>query len=63
MKKRSDLSVGERPESKVLERGVKTLSDIELLATFLGSGVRGANVKQIASELLGRFGCKLFILK
>jgi DNA repair protein RadC len=32
------------------------MSDRELLALILGSGVRGANVKQVAAMLLRKFG-------
>lgn len=61
MKKKTKLPPGEHPESKVMNRGVKALTNVELLATFLGSGVQGSNVKQISAELLHRFGCKLFV--
>lgn len=46
----------ERPREKLLERGVGSLSDAELLAVFLGSGVRGCNVVELARGLLVKFG-------
>ena len=46
----------ERPREKVLQRGVGSLTDTELLAVFLGSGVRGRNVVELARGLLVKFG-------
>ncbi len=46
----------ERPREKLLERGAASLSDAELLAVLLGSGVSGRNVVDLARGLLGRFG-------
>ncbi|WP_241806756.1 JAB domain-containing protein [Pseudomonas putida] len=46
----------ERPREKLMQRGVGSLSDAELLAVFLGSGVRGRNVVELARGLLARFG-------
>lgn len=46
----------ERPREKLLLRGAGSLSDAELLAVFLGSGVRGRNVLELARGLLRRFG-------
>ncbi|AGZ37785.1 JAB domain-containing protein [Pseudomonas sp. SWI6] len=46
----------ERPREKLLQRGVGSLSDAELLAVFLGSGVRGRNVVELARGLLVKFG-------
>ncbi|MCP5854274.1 hypothetical protein NL323_30505, partial [Klebsiella pneumoniae] len=39
-----------------MQRGVGSLSDAELLAVFLGSGVRGHNVVELARGLLVKFG-------
>ncbi|EIL89211.1 UPF0758 domain-containing protein, partial [Rhodanobacter sp. 115] len=36
-----DWPEGERPREKLLAHGSATLSDAELLAVLLGSGVRG----------------------
>lgn len=46
----------ERPREKLLQRGVGNLTDAELLAVFLGSGVRGRNVVELARGLLVKFG-------
>ncbi|MBF8755182.1 RadC family protein [Pseudomonas guariconensis] len=46
----------ERPREKLLQRGAGSLTDTELLAVFLGSGVRGRNVVELARGLLVKFG-------
>lgn len=46
----------ERPREKLLLRGVGSLTDTELLAVFLGSGVRGCNVVELSRGLLVKFG-------
>ncbi|WP_312818037.1 RadC family protein [Pseudomonas sp.] len=46
----------ERPREKLLQRGAGSLTDAELLAVFLGSGVRGCNVVELARPLLVKFG-------
>ncbi|BCJ04509.1 UPF0758 protein [Pseudomonas sp. RtIB026] len=46
----------ERPREKLLQRGAGSLTDTELLAVFLGSGVRGHNVVELARGLLVKFG-------
>ncbi|WP_312152803.1 RadC family protein [Pseudomonas sp.] len=46
----------ERPREKLLQRGAAVLSDAELLAVLLGSGVAGRNVVDLARGLLRRFG-------
>ncbi|MDI9776972.1 RadC family protein [Pseudomonas sp.] len=46
----------ERPREKLLQRGAGSLTDAELLAVFLGSGVRGCNVVELARRLLVKFG-------
>ena len=46
----------ERPREKLMKRGAASLSDAELLAVFLGSGVAGLNVVDLARGLLARFG-------
>ncbi|CAM3644633.1 UPF0758 protein [Pseudomonas reidholzensis] len=48
--------VNERPREKLLHKGAGSLSDAELLAVFLGSGVRGCNVLELARGLLAKFG-------
>ena len=46
----------ERPREKLLERGAHVLSDAELLAVLLGSGVRGHSAVELARTLIARFG-------
>lgn len=45
-----------RPREKLLTRGVKALSDAELLAIFLRTGIRGKNAIELAEYLLAEFG-------
>jgi DNA repair protein RadC len=47
-----DLPVDERPRERLLQHGASTLSDSELVAILLGSGMRGKNAIQVARELL-----------
>ncbi len=46
----------ERPREKLLAHGAATLSDAELLAIFLGSGLRGHDAVQTARNLLHTHG-------
>lgn len=46
----------ERPREKLLSRGPAALSDPELLAIFLRTGVSGRSAVDLARELLARFG-------
>ncbi len=47
---------GERPREKLLAQGAGALSDAELLAIFLGSGVRGRDAVATARTLLATHG-------
>jgi DNA repair protein RadC len=47
---------GERPREKLLERGAGALSDAELLAIFLRTGIPGKTAVDLARELIARFG-------
>ncbi|MEZ5514715.1 MAG: DNA repair protein RadC [Steroidobacteraceae bacterium] len=47
---------GERPREKLLDSGPETLSDAELLAVLLGTGVNGSNALDLARQTLTRFG-------
>ena len=51
-----DLPPDARPREKLLARGPGALSDTELLALLLRTGLAGKSVLQLASELLDRFG-------
>lgn len=46
----------ERPREKLIHRGATSLSDAELLAIFLRTGVKGCNVVDLARRLLKSFG-------
>jgi DNA repair protein RadC len=46
----------ERPREKLAARGAAALSDPELIAILLRTGVVGTNVVQLARELLHQFG-------
>jgi DNA repair protein RadC len=48
--------VNERPREKLVARGAHTLSDAELLAIFLHTGVNGHTAVDLARRLLHRFG-------
>ncbi len=45
-----------RPREKLLQRGPGALSDAELLALLLRTGIQGKNVVMLAQELVDRFG-------
>ncbi|RZZ81445.1 RadC family protein [Pseudoxanthomonas winnipegensis] len=46
----------ERPREKLMARGAATLSDAELLAIFLGSGLPGRDAVRTARDLLASHG-------
>jgi DNA repair protein RadC len=52
----SDWPESERPREKLIEKGAVALSDAELLAIFLRTGVTGKNAVELARELLMHFG-------
>lgn len=52
----TDWHTAERPREKLLTRGATTLSDAELLAIFLRTGVPGKTAVDIAREMLDQFG-------
>lgn len=51
-----DWPAAERPREKLLARGATSLSDAELLAIFLRTGVRGRSAVDLARYLLQQFG-------
>lgn len=51
-----DWPAGERPREKLLAKGAGALSDAELLAIFLRTGVAGCDAVTLARQLLGQFG-------
>lgn len=52
----TDWPEGERPREKLLQKGAASLSDAELLAIFLRTGVIGKSAVDLARDLLTRFG-------
>jgi DNA repair protein RadC len=52
----TDWPTAERPREKLLARGADALTDAELLAIFLRTGLPGMTAVDLARELLGRFG-------
>jgi DNA repair protein RadC len=51
-----DWLASERPREKLLERGPAALTDAELLAIFLRTGVQGKSAVALAQDLLRGFG-------
>jgi len=49
----SKVPLEQRPREKLLARGPASISDKELLAVFLTTGVKGNNVRKVAGKLLG----------
>lgn len=59
MNKINSMEVGQKwkhPGGKLREKGAHYLTDIELLAIIIGSGIRGKTAEEIANELIGKFG-------
>src|SRR5882724_8315713 len=52
----SDWPLGERPRERLLASGAGALTDAELLAVLLRTGVAGKSAVQLARDLLARFG-------
>ena len=52
----TDWPEGERPRERLLMQGAEVLSDAELLAIFLRTGVKGHSAVELARELLGEHG-------
>jgi DNA repair protein RadC len=52
----TDWPAPERPREKLLQRGASALSDAELLAIFLRTGVAGKTAVDLARELLQEYG-------
>ena len=46
----------EKPSDKLLQKGASTLTDIELLAIILRTGIKGSNALVLAENLLTNFG-------
>lgn len=59
----TDWPEDERPREKLLARGAGALSDAELLAIFLRTGVPGKSAVDMARDLLANFGSLRALLK
>ena len=55
-KRLKDWPCQERPREKLLRLGADSLSDAELLAIFLRTGIKGCHVVDLARNLLDTFG-------
>jgi len=51
----NDWPVEERPRERLLARGAAQLTDAELIAVCLGTGIRGASAVALARDLIARF--------
>ncbi|GIZ10845.1 DNA repair protein RadC [Pseudomonas sp. NCCP-436] len=51
-----DWPAAERPREKLLQQGARALTDAELLAIFLRTGVVGCSAVELARRLLAEFG-------
>ena len=52
----TDWPLAERPREKLLKQGAAALSDAELLAIFLRTGMPGRSAVDLARDLLSGFG-------
>ncbi len=52
----ADWPKTERPRERLLAHGADAISEAELLACWLGSGIRGSSAIDLARSLLSRFG-------
>jgi len=52
MKKIKNIPEFDRPREKMEKKGAKALSDLELLAVLLGSGIKGKDVFEVARDIL-----------
>jgi DNA repair protein RadC len=52
----TDMPLESRPREKLLQRGAQALTDVELLAIFLRTGVQGKTAIDLAQGLLDEFG-------
>ncbi|MCC5450805.1 MULTISPECIES: DNA repair protein RadC [Gammaproteobacteria] len=52
----TDWPLSERPREKMLQLGTQALSDAELLAIFLRTGIAGTDAVGLARQLLQQFG-------
>lgn len=58
----ADLSPDDKPREKAMRHGIKALSNAELLAIILGSGIPGLSVVDLSKQMLRDCDNKLSIL-
>jgi len=56
IKKNSEISKWRHPGGKLRELGAENLSDAELLAILISTGVKQKTAEEIAKEILAKFG-------
>ncbi len=56
MAKIKDIPKVDRPREKFLKKGHEALSKSDLLAIFLGSGIKGKNVQRLSQQIIRKFG-------
>lgn len=59
----ADMEKGERPREKIFNSGVRSLSNAELLAVLLRSGVRKENVIDMSRRILGECNNSFDVLR
>jgi len=52
----ADWPLDDRPREKLIAKGADALSDAELVAIFLRTGMKGRNAVELARVALARFG-------
>ncbi len=50
--KMKDIPPFDRPREKMIKKGARSLSNLELMAAILGSGCRGKDVYEVAGEIV-----------
>ncbi|MDE7406993.1 MAG: DNA repair protein RadC [Muribaculaceae bacterium] len=55
----ADMPEADKPREKAMAHGVGSLTDSELIAILLGSGLQGKSVVQLSREILARCGDRL----
>ena len=51
-----EMPAEDRPREKLAARGASALSDAELIAILLRTGVEGANAVEVARQLIAEYG-------
>ncbi len=51
----SDIPISNRPRERALRFGVKLLSDNELIALIIGSGIKGKSVLEISNDIFNSY--------